>query len=218
MSEVAATEEKVGLEGLFGNASKPSKVAEEAPKAEEEVKQETPEAKEEPTPEVKAEENPAEGEPKAETKVDNEEAEEKKETVTEDGFKVIDLGGEKKENPSEDIQEQLKALREQNKALLEEKERLASESDLDPRVKKINDWLKNGGELTREFWELQNKNYDNINFSDSKQSLSVLKDKLKYVDGLDEEEISYHIEKNYPILSGAEEALDDADERDERMG
>ena len=108
-------------------------------------------------------------------------------------------------------------LKAQNKALLEEIENLKNNSNIDPRIAKMNEYVKNGGEINANFWELQNKDYSNIDLKDSKQALSALKDKLKYLDGFESDEIDFHIEKNYPILGGFEDDADDAEIREESM-
>ena len=192
-------EPKVGFAGLFKSAPP---VAEEPVETPEEIKDEkaeeiTPEA-----PAVVSEDTKTEDAEKTE--------------APEDGFTVIDID-EKTEKPQEDFGKIVAQLKEQNKALLDEKEKLTQRDELDPRVKQLDAWLKSGGDFNKNFWELQNKDYTKVNFSDSQSSIDALSDKLRYVDGLDEEEVKYHLEKNYPILSGVQEAEDDGETRDERM-
>src|SRR5690606_5640299 len=106
--------------------------------------------------------------------------------------------------------------KEQVKALLEEKERLST-PQLDPRIAKLNEYVKNGGEINASVWELQAKDYSNINVKESKDALSVVKDKLKYIEGLEQDEIDFFLKKNYPITSGHEEDFDEDDKLSESM-
>lgn len=211
-------EPSAGLKDLFKSKPSPAPTAEEPTGEEQETPTENKQV-DEVKEEVAEVETEKEKLPETEKEVEEVKAEEEKPEVTEDGFTVINFDdeGEKEAPNNEEFEKTVQELREQNKLLLEEKQKLETREDLDPRVKKLNEWLKSGGDFDRNFWELQNKDYTKVNFDDTQQGIEVLSDKLRYVDGLDEEEIKYHLEKNYPILTGVEEALEDREERDERM-
>lgn len=190
------------LASLFGNA--PAAKAEE-PKLEAEATEK----------EVETAESPAAETPAAETP--NEEAEQNQEsepTVDEDGRIVVkfDDDGDEPDNSKEDVA----SLKEQIKALLEEKEKLST-PQLDPRIAKLNEYVKNGGEINANVWELQTKDYSNINIKESKDALSVVKDKLKYIEGLEQDEIDFFLKNNYPIASGYEDDFDEEDKLSESM-
>lgn len=183
------------LASLFGNAP--------APKAEE------------PNLEAKEQVESKEDTPAAEST--NESAEPKQEAepiVDEDGRIVVSFDDD--EDEQTDSKEDITSLKEQVKALLEEKERL-SVPQLDPRIAKLNEYVKNGGEINANIWELQTKDYSNINIKDSKDALSVVKDKLKYIEGLEQDEIDFFLKKNYPIASGYEDDFDEEDKLSENM-
>lgn len=87
-----------------------------------------------------------------------------------------------------------------------------------PEIEKINEYVKNGGKISREFWELQTKDYVNVDVKDTNTALSVLKDKMRYDEGLDDSIIDKIIRKEYPILSGkTEEGEYDDDEKDDEL-
>ncbi len=84
---------------------------------------------------------------------------------------------------------------------------------LDPRIAKLNDIVQNGGDINQSVWDMQSKEYDKINITNSEGAIAVLKDKLKYIDGDDNDLIGFYFEQNFPVLSGSKDADDfDSDE------
>lgn len=88
-----------------------------------------------------------------------------------------------------------------------------------PEVAKINEYIANGGKITKEFWELQSKDYSQVDIRDSKKALEVLHDKMKYEEGLDDATIEKILRKDYPILTGRKEEFDyeEEDKEDESV-
>lgn len=195
-------EQPSSIANLFGN--KGEAVAEEpaVEAAEEQVE----------TPEAEAAEEVAEVAVETPT-AKSEETEESQPTLDEDGRVVVSFAEEGEEPQVEDVS----TYKEQNKTLLEEIERLKSNSQLDPRISKLNEYVKGGGEINASFWELQNKDYTSLNVKEPKEALSAYKDKLKYIDGLDNDEVDFYIKKNFPALGGFDEDADDEEIQEESM-
>lgn len=103
------------------------------------------------------------------------------------------------------------------KTLMKELETIKSKPKYaSPVVEKINEYISNGGKLTKEFWELQSKDYSNVDLKNEKSALEVLKDKMKYEEELDDSTIEKILRKEYPILTGRkEEGEYDDDEKDD---
>jgi hypothetical protein len=180
MSEVQE-QELGGMETMsFGNTP--------MPKAEEPEKQEAP-AEEHPE---KEEETPV----AEETEPAKEEAEK-----AEDGAIVVnfdeDGGGEQKQQ-TEDVE----AYKTRVADLEAQIAKLSETPKLDPRIEKLNQIIQNGGDINQSVWEMQSKDYAAVNISDSNSALEVLKDKLKYIDGDDQELVNFYLDKNYPVLRG----------------
>jgi hypothetical protein len=122
---------------------------------------------------------------------------------------VFDFSGEE---PSAPQPENIDELKEQIKALIEERERLKNEKPFaDQRIQKLNEYVKVGGNIDRRFWELQEKNYDNVDFKSKDGAVNILKDKLIYSDGLDESEAERVISRRYSgLFSDDEDEVQDA--------
>lgn len=136
-------------------------------------------------------------------------------TLSEDGTAIFELGTEKGEGdtPEEDVT----SLKEQIKTLLEEKEKSAETPKLDPRLEKMQRWLDQGKDINQSFWELQSKSYDPAAIKDPQQSLTIMRDKLMYLDSLEADEADYYIKKNFPLLYSKDEDADEDDLKDEEM-
>lgn len=123
--------------------------------------------------------------------------EEATEVVTETTVEATDdfvFGGDPitPEVNATDLQKRLEQLERENNELKERN------PFADERVAKINEYVRNGGEINETFWKLQSKNYSDLKSED--QLLSALKDKYTLVDGFTEVEAQRLIAKNYPNL------------------
>lgn len=190
MSEVQE-QEMGGMETMsFGGSP--------TPKAEEPEKQESP-AEEQPEKEV---ETPVAEEPKKEEAAKEEpKAEEKEDVVSDDGAIVVNFdedGGEEQKQQTEDVE----AYKTRVADLEAQIAKLSETPKLDPRIEKLNQIIQNGGDINQAVWEMQSKDYAALNISDSNSALEVLKDKLKYIDGDDQELVNFYLDKNYPVLRG----------------
>lgn len=183
------------LEATFGE--KPA-IAEEPAQAAEEVQEEQPQESTEEQPQEQPEV----------------EAQEEGFTLKEDGTAVFDLSGE--EQPAEPT-EDVNALKEQIKALLEEKEKSQAVPKLDPRLEKMQRWIEQGNDVDRGFWELQSKSYAPDAAKDPKAAVSVLADKMLYIDRLESDEIDYYLKKNFPLTYSGDEDADPDELRDEQF-
>lgn len=125
---------------------------------------------------------------------------------------VLSIG---EESAAEDID--VDSLRKSIKLLQEENSRLKESPKLDPRIEKLNQIIQNGGDINQSVWELQSKDYENVDIKNPVQALSTLKDKLRYIDGLESDEVDFYVKQNYPILSGAEEEIEEGEEGKEKM-
>lgn len=108
------------------------------------------------------------------------------------------------------VSEELKELISQRDALLaklEEKE--SAQVFANEQIRKLNDYVLNGGKIDKNFWELQEKNYSEVDFKDDKSLLSVLKDKFMLLDGLTDSEANRMIQKQFAALSDKESADED---------
>ena len=172
--------------------------------SEEEVENEAQDA-------VETNEEPKEEPKEVEELGGEQKVEPEKEEAPDDG--IISLGDEEpvKTEPTEQ-DGIIKSLNEEIARLKENKSAYAS-----PEIEKLNEYVRGGGKVTKEFWELQTKDYSNIDLSNEQSALSVLKDKLKYEEGLDDTIINKIMRKNFPILSGRkeEDEYDDEEKDDE---
>lgn len=141
---------------------------------------------------------------------------------SESGEPIVDESGrvvvkfDDDDSPDGAQTEDVSSLKQQIKALLEEKEKMVA-PELDPRIAKLNEYVRQGGDINANVWELQTKDYSKVNIKEPKDALTVVKDKLKYVEGLEQDEIDFYLKKNYPITSGFEEELDEDDTTNESM-
>jgi hypothetical protein len=142
--------------------------------------------------------------PAAETKVDGEPSVEEtpKTVVSEDEKGVVTLDFGQKEAPKVEDSETIQAYKTRQTALEEELAALKETPKLDPRIAKLNEIILNGGDINQSVWEMQSKDYDKLDLKDSANALSVVKDKLKYLDGDDSDLVGFYLDKNFPVLSG----------------
>lgn len=147
--------------------------------------------------------------------LDNTEEEPKKEEPENKEPELEDLNADaaKGEKPQDTEQDKIIAT------LTQEVERLKQQPKYaNPEIEKLNEYVSNGGKITKEFWELQSKDYSEVDIKNEKSALSVLKDKLKFEEGLDDATIEKIMRKEYPILTGRkEEGEYDDDERDDEV-
>jgi hypothetical protein len=98
------------------------------------------------------------------------------------------------------LEKRLKQLEEENNSLKQ------TNPFADERIAKINEYVKNGGEINETFWKLQSKNYSNIDFSNENSLISAIKDKYTLVDGFTDKEAERLIQKNFPNVLDRENA------------
>jgi len=133
-------------------------------------------------------------------------------TVETEGPITISFGEEVEK--SAEVSKELKeiiAQRDAALARLEEKEK--TNVFANEQLRKLNDYVLNGGKIDKNFWDLQEKDYSQVDFTNDQSLMSVLKDKLMLVDGLTDREADRMIKKQYPTLSD-KEGRDSADEDD----
>lgn len=117
--------------------------------------------------------------------------------------------GEPDEQP-EQVEEKFKELTSQRDALLEKlKEKENAQVFANEQIRKLNDFVLNGGQIDRNFWELQEKDYDSVDFSKDQDLLRVLKDEYMLISGLSEKEAARMLAKTYPALHDKESADED---------
>lgn len=119
--------------------------------------------------------------------------------------------GEEAEKSAEVSKELQEIISQRDAALarLEEKEK--TNVFANEQLRKLNDYVLNGGKIDKNFWDLQEKDYSQVDFGNEQGLMSVLKDKLMLVDGLTDREAERMINKQYPTLSD-KEGRDSADE------
>lgn len=188
-------QEQVGnpFQGIKFGTRSPQPIAEEPVIQEEEQKEE---AKEEG---VKEEAAPVKEEIKAPVK--EEESAQEKEQPKEEGI-TLDLGGTTDDTPSEQPNETLDAYKTRVADLEAQLAKANETPKLDPRIAKLNEIIQKGGDINQSVWEMQSKSYDEVDITKPDGALSVLRDKLKYIDGDDNDLTKFYIDKHYPILSG----------------
>ena len=203
MSEVQEQVENPFAGMVHGTRTAPS--APQAPVVEEAPEQETP----------VAEEAPQEEAPKEEAVVDaaeKKEDEPNKEEPQEEGVVTLDFG-QKEQAPESPNTETIEAYKERLKTLEEELAKAKETPKLDPRIEKLNDIIRNGGDINQSVWEMQSKDYSDISLQEVENTLSIVKDKLKYLDGDDADMVNIYLDDKYPTLRGKKDADDfDTDE------
>lgn len=111
----------------------------------------------------------------------------------------------------EEIQELLSvALKDLEKAKQSSTEVFANE-----QMRAMNEYVKNGGVINKEFLELQEKDYTNVDFNKSDALLSVLMDKYKF-EGFSQAESQRLAEKNFGAVLNPDE-YDDEEVMDAKM-
>jgi hypothetical protein len=108
-------------------------------------------------------------------------AEEPKEEVVADDVVTLDFG--QKVEPQEVTTETIDAYKERLSTLEAELAKAKETPKLDPRIEKLNDIIRNGGDINQSVWEMQSKDYSDISLQEVENTLSIVKDKLKYLDG-----------------------------------
>jgi hypothetical protein len=138
-------------------------------------------------------------------------AEEPKEEVVADDVVTLDFG--QKVEPQEVTTETIDAYKERLSTLEAELAKAKETPKLDPRIEKLNDIIRNGGDINQSVWEMQSKDYSNISLQEVENTLSIVKDKLKYLDGDDADMVNIYLDDKYPTLRGKKDADDfDTDE------
>jgi hypothetical protein len=121
----------------------------------------------------------------------------------EDGVVTVDFGQEEQQTDQEVPTETVDAYKTRIQTLEEEIAKLKETPKLDPRIAKLNEIVQNGGDINQSVWEMQSKDYSEVDMKSTDGALTILKDKLKYIDGDDNDLVSYYIEDNFPVLAGA---------------
>jgi len=130
----------------------------------------------------------------------------------EESVRVVRLSQEEPvSNPQGEVKEDLipKAEFEKLKAQLEE---VNQSKYADERVAKIDEYIRNGGELNEQFWRYQSMDFNNVELDNASQAADLIKQDLIDIQGYTSAQAEMVIRRKYPNLyNGVDEYASEED-------